>query len=320
MVAFEFPIRFANPLYGLAGVIIGVVAIVLFNLSYKRLRKAQKSLELVEWRTLRRVVRVLNVGTKVCLVVALSVLLARPYFPTTIEVPVSQATEEQMAQYTVTTMVLMDVSLSMNSSDLNPTRLDVSKTMSKLLVSKMDPRDLVGMISFAGQVYDTVFPTTNRTRIAEVIGNQTLHPSTAIGTALTSAIGVLESQPGGKAIVLFSDGKNNIGNFTTAVDRAAALKIPIFTVSVGTYGVGEADPLALKSISERSGGKFYEVRNEEIQRLAESVSEISHEVKTGALKGVYDKLVLPIEDYEAPLLVFSVLLVAALFLMWFTGV
>jgi hypothetical protein len=84
--------------------------------------------------------------------------------------------------------------------------------------------------------------------------------------------------------------------------------------------LGEADPLALKSISDGSGGKFYEVRNEEIQRLAESVSEISHEVKTGALKGVYDKLVLPIEDYEAPLLIFSVLLVAALFLMWFTGV
>ncbi len=320
MVAFEFPVRFENPMYGLVGVIIGGVAVFLFHLSYKRLRMAQKSLELVEWRRLRRVVRGLNVGTKACVVIALSFLLARPYFPATIEVPVNEATEEQMAQYTITTLVLMDVSYSMNSSDLRPTRLDVSKTMSKLLVDKMDSRDLIGFMSFAGQVHDSILPTTNRTRISEAIDGQTLHESTAIGTALTSAIGVLEGQPGGKAIVLFSDGKNNIGDVAQAVDQAVAMEIPVFTVSVGTYGVGEADPLALKNISEITGGKFYEVRSEEIQRLADSVSEISHEVKTGALKGVYDKLTLQIQDYATPTLVFSVLLVATLFLMWFTGV
>lgn len=320
MVAFEFPVRFENPVYGLAGIVIGVIAVFLFSFSYRRLRKAQKKLELVEWRRLRRVVRGFNVSTKVGVVIALSFLLARPYLPTTIEVPVSEATEEQMAQYTITTLVLMDVSYSMNYSDLNPTRLEVSKTMSKLLISKMDAKDLVGVISFAGQVYDVVRPTTNRTRVAEVIDDQTVHNSTALGVALTSAIGALANQPGGKAIVLFSDGKNNIGEFDSAVDQAAALKIAVFTVSVGTYGMGEADPLALKDISERTEGKFYEVRNEEIERLAESVGQISHEVKTGALKGVYDKLILPVDDYEVPTLIFSVLLVAALFLMWFTGV
>jgi len=322
MVAFEFPVRFENPTYGLVGAVLGGVVVVLFYLSYKRLRIAQKNLELVEWRKLRSIVRILNIGTKTGAVIALSFLLATPYFPMTIEVPVDEATEEQTAQYTITAMLLMDVSYSMNYSDLKPTRLEVSKTMTKLLVNKMNSKDLVGFVSFAGEIYDTVFPTANRTKVTEKIDNQTVRPSTAIGTALETAIGVLNTYPpGGRAIVLFSDGRNNMGiSINTAVDEAVAQKIPIFTVSFGTYGLGEADPLALREISDRTGGKFYEVRNEEMQNLATSISQISHEVKVGALKAVYDKLIIAAKDYQVPTLFFSALLVAALFVMWFTGV
>jgi len=322
MFTIEFPVRFENPIYGLVGIILGSVALVLFYLSHKRLRIAQKNLELVEWRKLRRIVRVLNISTKTGVVIALSLLLAAPYFQTTIEIPVDKATEEQMAQYTIAVVLLMDVSYSMNYSDLKPTRLEFSETMANILVNKMNSNDLVGFVSFAGQIYDMIPPTTNRTKIVEKIDNQTLHPSTAIGTAIEKAIGVLEMYPaGGKAIVLFSDGKNNYGiNETLAVDEAVAREIPIFTVSFGTYGLEEADPLALREISTKTGGKFYEARNEEIENLATSVSQISHEVKVGALKGVYDKLVIPAKDYHFPSVIFSVLLVAALFLMWFTGV
>ena len=321
MFGLEFPVEFENPAYGVVGAILGVVALVLFYLSYKRLRIAQRKLELVEWRKLRGLIRTVNIGTKAGVVIALSFLLASPYIQTTIEVPINEATQEQTAQYTITAMVLMDVSYSMNNSDLRPTRLDMSKSMAKLLISKMDPRDLVGFISFAGQVYDVVFPTTNRTKIAQAIDNQTFHESTAIGTALETAIGVLEPSSGGKAIVLFSDGKSNTGiNATSATDQAVAKKIPVFTVSSGTYGLGEADPLALKDISEKTGGRFYEARNEETENLATSVSEISHEVKVAALQAVYNRLTIAIKDYQTPTVYFSALLVAALFLMWFTGV
>ena len=317
----EFPISFENPTFGIAGVVLGAVVVALFYFSYKRLRIAQKRLELVEWRKLRRIVRTLNIGTKTGVVIALSFLLARPYFPTTIEVSVNEASLDQLAQFKITSVLLMDVSLSMNQSDLKPTRLDAAKAMSNLLIEKMDPKDLVGFVSFAGRLYDTVYPTTNRTKITESIANQTIHNSTAIGTALETATGMLENLPGAKAIVLFSDGKSNTGiDVALAVDTAVTLKIPIFTVSVGTYGVGESDPLALKEISDKTGGKFYEVRNEDMQNLATSISQISQEVKTGALRGVYDKLTLPSKDYQTPTMIFSSLLVATLFLMWFTGV
>jgi len=322
MFPFDFPVKFENPTYGLLGIILGSFVVILFYLSYKRLRAAQKRLELVEWRKLRRIVRILNIGTKTGVVFALSFLLATPYFAATIEIPVKEATEEQMTQYTIAAMMLMDVSYSMNNSDLKPTRLEISKAMAKLLVDKMNPNDLVGFISFAGEVYDAVLPTTNRTKITEKIDNQTLHPSTAIGKAIETALGGLEIYPpGSKAIVLFSDGKNNFGvNVTDAVNDAIDQKVPIFSVSVGTYGVGEADPLALREISNKTGGKFYEVRNEEIESLATSVSQISREVKVTTLEGTYNKLIIPVKDYQTPTVIFSALLVATLFLMWFTGV
>ena len=102
MFALEFPIRFENPTYGLFGIILGVAVVALFYLSQKRLRTAQKRLELIEWRKLRTIVRALNIGTKTVVVLSLSFLLARPYFPVTIEVPVDLASEEQLAKYTIT--------------------------------------------------------------------------------------------------------------------------------------------------------------------------------------------------------------------------
>jgi len=318
----NFPVSFENPTYALLGVGLGVVFVVLFYLSYKRLRIAQKRLEPAKWKIMRRIVRVANVGTKIGMIIALSTLLATPYLPMTIEVPVEEASEEQTAQYAVAVMILLDVSYSMNYSDLKPTRLAVSRSMAQLLVNKMGSKDLLGFVSFAGEVYDTILPTSNKSNVIALVNNQTYHPSTAIGTALQTAIGVLETYEVGKAVVLFSDGKNNFGekNLTSVAEAAVAMKIPIFTVFAGTYGVGEADPISLREISDKTGGKFYEIRSEEMESLVTEVSEISQDVKVSALKTVFDKITVETRDYETPRVIFSALLVVSLFLIWFTGV
>lgn len=318
----SFPISFENPNYALLGIGLGVIFIILFYLSYKKIRTAQKRLEPVKWKTMRRFVRTVNVGTKIGIIIALSFLLATPYFPTTIEVPIEEASKEQLAQYAVTVMILLDVSNSMNYSDLKPTRLAVSRSMAELLVNNMGSNDLVGFISFAGDTCDTMLPTTNKSNIITLINNQTYHSSTAIGTALLAAIGALETYNGGKAAVLFSDGKNNWGeeNLTSVAEVAATMKIPVFTVFAGTYGIGNADPAPLMEISDKTGGKFYEIRSEEMESLMTKVSEISQEVKVSALKTISDKITVEAKDYGTPWLIFSALLVVALLLTWFTGV
>lgn len=322
MVLFELPVKFENPLFGIFGIVVGVVFIILFYFSYKRLRIAERHLELVEWKTVRKVINIVNVGMKISMVVALSLLLAIPYLPTRLEVPIEELSEEQLAQSSATVMLLMDVSYSMNYSDLKPSRLQVAEQMAKLLCNNMSSADLVGFISFAGKIYDKTLPTLNKSTVLNSIDNQTLYPSTAIGTALEAALGVLEVYQGGKAIVLFSDGKNNVGvsNLTSVAEMAMEMKIPVFAVFVGTYGIGEADPIALGNISNMTSGMFYDVKSEDIKALATDVLTISREVKTGALKTAFDTITFDARDYHSPVLIFAALLVISLFLTWFTGV
>ncbi len=322
MAVLEFPVRFENPLFGIFGVILGGTFILLFYLSYKRLRIAEKRLELVKWQTVRKVVNITNIGMKIGVILALSFLLAIPYFPITIEVPIEELSGDQLAQSSVTIMLLMDVSYSMNYSDLEPSRLQVAKQIANLLVHSMSSADLIGFISFAGKIYNQTLPTLSRSSIINIIDDQTLYPSTAIGTALETALGVLETYQGGKAIVLFSDGKNNFGimQLTSIAEAAAAMEIPVFTVFVGTYGIGEADPIALEELSRTTGGKFYEVKSEETKALITEVSTISQEVKVGALKAAFETLTFESKDYHTALLFFAALLVISLFLTWFTGV
>ncbi len=321
MSSLNFPLEFENPIYGLLGIALGVVFVVLSSLSYQKLKIAEKRLELAKWRIMRKVIRGANFGMKASVILALSFILATPYFNAKMQVPIEEVTDEQMEQYSATMMILMDVSNSMKTADLKPDRLDVSKSMAQILVQSMDKKDLIGFISFAGEICNSMLPTTNRSAILSLVENQTYHPSTAIGTALEAAIGAVGAYEGGKALVLFSDGKSNWGvNLTSVVEEAVSLKIPVFTVFLGTYGMGDADPVSLREISEKTGGKFYEVRNEEMENLAFEVSKISQEVKAGALKSIYDELTVDVKDYTTPAIVFSSLLVAALLLAWFTGV
>lgn len=318
----DFPLKFENPLLGLVGIIFGAVFVLLFYFSYERLRIAEKHLEVVRWKALRRVVNATNVLTKIGVVLALSFLLAVPYLSTTMQVPIEELADEQLAQSGATMMLVLDVSYSMNNSDLKPTRLDVAKEIAKGFIGNVDPSDLIGFMSFAGNVCDVITPTVVRSEVLEEIENQTLQPSTALGTALESALGALSEYQGGKAIVLISDGKNNIGimNLTLVAETALEMKIPIFTVFVGTYGIAEGDPLALSEISEVSGGSFYEIRGEDVKSLNVDVLTISHDVKVGALKTAHGTLSIEVRDFSLPLLFFAALLILSLFASWFTGV
>jgi Ca-activated chloride channel family protein len=318
----DFPLRFENPWFSIFGVVLAGLFILLLSLSHRRVRMAERKLELVKWQKIRKIINLTNISMKVGIIIAISFLLAVPYFPTTVKVPVEQISSEQLAKSSVTVMLLMDVSYSMNISDLKPTRLEVAKQAARLFVNNAGLGDLIGFISFAGITYDETPPTTNRREIIDLIDKQSVHNSTAIGTTLEKALGVLNQIQGGKTIVLLSDGKNNYGtmNLTEVATIAANMKIPVFTVFLGTYGIGNSDPLPLQQISNMTNGKFHSVKSEEITILATEISQFSQEVKVGALRTVLDELPIEAKDYHTALVIFAALLVCCLFLTWFTGV
>src|SRR4029079_12982627 len=97
--------------------------------------------------------------------------------------------------------------------------------------------------------------------------NQAMKPSggTATGDALATSLEMIKAAKAPGAVVLLSDGKAAHGRDPLPVaDEAKRLKIPIYTVALGTASGtlpnGDAvppDTATLKEIATRSGGEAF---------------------------------------------------------------
>jgi Ca-activated chloride channel family protein len=202
--------------------------------------------------------------------VALAVLvvaLAKPQ--TTIAVPVERAS----------IMLTTDYSGSMQSTDVAPTRLAAARVAAERFLKQVPANVRVGLVAFNQSARLIESPSTDRDAIRSALA--TLQPSggTATGEALAVAIAALTSQKDGTgtrppaAIVLLSDGKSVKGRPPTVLaQRAKELKIPIYTVTLGTpqgtiqvrrsNGAVETravppDPVESQAVARLSGGKAY---------------------------------------------------------------
>ena len=128
-----------------------------------------------------------------------------------------------------TVMMAIDVSLSMEATDVLPSRIDAAKAAAKAFVDLLPPRINLGLVSFGGSASVLVPPTVDRDTVKVAIDKLELQESTAIGEAVFTsldAIGVFgqattakgDSPPPAR-IVLMSDGANNKGR---SVEEAAA--------------------------------------------------------------------------------------------------
>jgi Ca-activated chloride channel family protein len=168
-----------------------------------------------------------------------------------------------------TVMLAIDVSRSMDATDLRPTRLDAAKTAAKDFVGRLPAGTKVGVVAFSGSASTVVPPTADRTAVDRGIDRLTVANGTAIGDGLLVAIGEAPVRigsipialpgtgrgPNGSApapaappatsrdaatpevVVLLSDGVSNQGASTTdAASRAKDLGVRVYTVGVGTVG------------------------------------------------------------------------------------
>ena len=89
-------------------------------------------------------------------------------------------------------MLLFDVSLSMESDDVAPNRLDAAKKAGEDFVDAVDPDVDVGLISFSGTVSTDVEPTTDRAQLTKAIDALQLGEGTAIGDAIAAGVHLLQ--------------------------------------------------------------------------------------------------------------------------------
>jgi Ca-activated chloride channel family protein len=178
-----------------------------------------------------------------------------------------------------TVVMAVDVSLSMQATDIEPDRFRAMQTAAKEFVDVLPERINLGLVSFAGTATTLVPPTTDRAQVVGAINNLDLAESTAIGEAVFTSLTAIEnfqsSLEEGEAeevparIVLLSDGYNTVGREDTqAIDAARAAGVPVSTIAFGTdYGTldldGETVPVpvdraTLENIADETGGSYSE--------------------------------------------------------------
>jgi Ca-activated chloride channel family protein len=134
-----------------------------------------------------------------------------------------------------------DVSASMASTDVSPSRLGAAQAAAGRFLRSLPPSVRVGLITISTRPAVVQSPTTDHSLVAQALAGLRVGGHTAIGDAINQATGLLSGlrsrngqRPPG-AIVLISDGTSTNGADPLAAARqSAAKKIPIYTVAVGT--------------------------------------------------------------------------------------
>jgi Ca-activated chloride channel family protein len=181
-----------------------------------------------------------------------------------------------------TVLLVVDVSLSMQATDVQPSRLATAQQAASQFARQLPHGVNLGLESFSATPTVLVPPTTERAPVIQQISTLKLGPATGTGDALETALDTLQSfnrlvpSPNGgpppARIVLMSDGKQTVGRDEFAVARtAAADRIPISTISFGTPNGsvnldGEdvpvpVDDASLSEVAKLSGGEFFAARS-----------------------------------------------------------
>ncbi|HEX3632912.1 MAG TPA: VWA domain-containing protein, partial [Casimicrobiaceae bacterium] len=95
-----------------------------------------------------------------------------------------------------TTILAMDVSLSMRANDIKPSRLEAAQTAAKAFVQEQPADVLVGIVSFAGTASVVQPPTHNRDDLIAAIDRFELQRHTAIGSGIIVSLATLFPEEG----------------------------------------------------------------------------------------------------------------------------
>jgi len=221
----------------------------------------------VPWR------RWVSVGLYLLALTVMLLGVARPQ--ATVAVPKEQ----------VTVLLVMDVSGSMNATDMRPSRIEAARRSATAFVDALPRTFPIGIVAFNEGADVLLPPTTDRSEILETIAHLQAYGGTAMGDGINQA---LELRPGGptapppppghnpNAIMLLeSDGATTTGSDPMqAAERARRLRIPVHTIGVGTLEgklpqlSGSRIPVppdlpTLRRVSAHTGGRFFHAPTEE---------------------------------------------------------
>jgi Ca-activated chloride channel family protein len=196
----------------------------------------------------------------------------------------------EVARNDTKVMLVVDVSGSMQATDVQPTRLDAARTAAHSLIDQLPGNARVGLVSFNGSATLLSPLTDNRDQVSVALDGLHAGGATAIGEGILVALQQLTTgsqaasgarQPA-SLIVLLTDGVNNRGTDPLmAAARASAAGVPVDTIGIGQRNasvqvqgqdVGGVDEQALQAVADTTGGKyFYAEASSQLQAIYTSL-------------------------------------------------
>ena len=198
-------------------------------------------------------------------------------------------------------MIALDLSGSMNASDLAPSRLQAAKRVVDDFISRRKS-DKIGLVIFGTEAYThcplTLDYSVLRTMLSDLRLKLIDGSSTAIGNALGVSLARLrKSDAKSRVVILLTDGENNAGNVTPheAARYARTMGVKVFTILMGpkerdvmagrdpTTGMpiripqrnAPVNPELLQRIADRTGGKAYRATDRRaLQKNFESILDV----------------------------------------------
>jgi len=183
----------------------------------------------------------------------------------------------------------MDVSGSMGSKDMLPSRMEVAKEVAIEFVSNR-PVDRIGLVIFSGESFTQCPITTDRntliTQIQALESRKYLVDGTVIGEGLATAVDRLsKSVSKSKVIILITDGKEDppetrLIDPLTALEIAKSKGVKVYTIGMGAMpstiiemtgnktkqknpNIDFIDEELLRKIAAETGGRYFRSKDKE---------------------------------------------------------
>jgi Ca-activated chloride channel family protein len=184
----------------------------------------------------------------------------------------------RVPQEKATVMLAIDVSLSMQATDVLPSRLQAAQQAAAEFADLLPKRINLGLVKFGRAGNVLVPPTLDRAAVKRAIAGLQLEQYTAIGEGVFACLDALNTfsrastapneKPAPARVVLLSDGYNTVGRkVAEAADAAKKASTPVSTIAFGTdTGTVEvqgtvqsvpSDKVTLRGLAQATGGSFH---------------------------------------------------------------
>ncbi len=210
----------------------------------------------------------------------------------------------------LTTLLVIDVSGSMNSAD----KLDTAKMAAKAYIEQMRPGDQVGLMSFNTTVTYNQPVVSDLEMLTAAIERLIAEEDTAMYDALVEAADMLATVPGRKAIIVLTDGMDNVSSSTLddVLAHIGPSGMTISTIGLGDPEVQDAttagiDEPALTLLATQAGGQYAYINDsagltalyERYARVLQSEYVIRYTTPGGLRDGLWRHLTVRLADAEA---------------------